>query len=410
MARSRRGCGCAVAVLLAAALAAGVVGWKFVLPWWKRQPPPASGGELQVHILDVGPVDGDSILIISPAGKVALIDAGDVGKGNKVVLDALKRYGVQQIDYFIATHAHPDHIGGAAEVLKAVKTLNVLHNGFPPPEWTEQQEQAASQNNKNAKDKNQAGKQANAKQQAKPAKAKGKSTELPTVKTYNEFKSAAEETGAQFRSAQAGDKFDLGGGALLTVIAPVQPFFTEEQVRSGGGNLPNANSIVMRLDYGDFNMMLAGDAESVTEQRIISKNVNPQTSINLQAKILKVAHHGSKYATSEEFLSRVKPEVAIISDGEYNRYGHPSQTVLDRLKSAGVGKLFRTDAQGEITITTKGKENDYQIKTAKEGKDVKGDLWTGREAQKDDSERSGFIAYGDFGPPPRPPKEKTRRP
>ncbi|MGB9182119.1 MAG: MBL fold metallo-hydrolase, partial [Pyrinomonadaceae bacterium] len=183
MARSRRGCGCALAVLLAIAVAAGVIGWKFVLPWWKRQPPPASGGELQVHILDVGPVDGDSILIISPAGKVVLIDAGDVGKGNKVVLDALKRYGVQQIDYFIATHAHADHIGGAAEVIKAVKTVTVLHNGFPPPEWTEQQEQAANQNNKNAKGKNQAGKQANVKQQAKPAKTKGKSTELPTVKT-----------------------------------------------------------------------------------------------------------------------------------------------------------------------------------------------------------------------------------
>jgi hypothetical protein len=71
--------------------------------------------------------------------------------------------------------------------------------------------------------------------------------------------------------------------------------------------------------------------------------------------------------------------------------------VLDRLKSANA-KLFRADLQGEITITTRGKENDYLIKTAKEGTV---DVWTGRTGQKDDSTRSGFIAYGDFGPPPK---------
>jgi hypothetical protein len=93
----------------------------------------------------------------------------------------------------------------------------------------------------------------------------------------------------------------------------------------------------------------------------------------------------------------VKPQTAIISCGEWNRYGHPAQVVLDRLKAANV-KLYRTDLHGEVSITTKGKENDYVIKTAKE---PKSDLWAGRIAQKDDSSRSGFIAYGDFGPPPK---------
>ena len=147
----------------------------------------------------------------------------------------------------------------------------------------------------------------------------------------------------------------------------------------------------MRLDYGDFSMLLPGDAEEQTEHRMLTKD------LNLKAKILKVAHHGSKYATSQDFLARVKPEVAIISCGEWNRYGHPSQVVLDRLRAASV-KLYRTDLQGEITITTRGKESDYVIKTAKE---AKSDLWLGRMAQKDDSSRSGFIAYGDFGPPPK---------
>jgi competence protein ComEC len=119
--------------------------------------------------------------------------------------------------------------------------------------------------------------------------------------------------------------------------------------------------------------------------------------LNLKVNILKVAHHGSKYATAQDFVDRVKPGVVIISCGEWNRYGHPAQAVLDRLKNAGA-KLYRTDLQGEITITTRGRENDYVIKSAKE---AKSDVWLGRMAQKDDSTRSGFIAYGDFGPPPK---------
>jgi hypothetical protein len=76
--------------------------------------------------------------------------------------------------------------------------------------------------------------------------------------------------------------------------------------------------------------------------------------------------------------------------------------VLDRLKAANV-KLYRTDLQGEIALTTRGAANDIVVKTAKEPTE---DVWAGRTAQKDDSSRSGFIAYGDFGPPPRPPKPK----
>jgi hypothetical protein len=98
----------------------------------------------------------------------------------------------------------------------------------------------------------------------------------------------------------------------------------------------------------------------------------------------------------------VKPEIAIVSCGAWNRYGHPAQAVLDRLKAANV-KLYRTDLHGEITLTTRGSAGDINVKTAKEPTE---DAWVGRTAQKDDSSRSGFIAYGDFGPPPRPPKPK----
>ena len=367
MGRATRGCGCAVAVLVLVAVAAGAVYWKYVRPWLQRQPPPASGGELTVRILDVGPINGDAILISSPAGKTVLIDAGDTSKG-KVVVDALKRYNIQQLDYFIATHPHPDHLGGSAEVFKAVKVLNVIDNGQRPigPE--------------------------------KSVQSVSKKTAVKTppsiTRFYDDYKAAITTSGAHYETARPGTKYDLGGGALLTVLAPSEPFFTKDQMRTGG-NEPNANSIVVRLDYGSFSMLLAGDAEEQTEHRLLTKE------LDLEARVLKVGHHGSKYASSNDFLQRVKPEIAIVSCGAWNRYGHPAQSVLDRLRAANV-KLYRTDLHGEITITSRGKD-DINVKAAKEPTE---DSWTGRVPQKDDSSRSGFIAYGDFGPPPRPPQPK----
>jgi beta-lactamase superfamily II metal-dependent hydrolase len=373
MKKSLRGCGCAIAVLVLIGLAAGGVVWKFDLINWWRARPPKPQGELQVRVLDVGPVEGDSILIISPTGKSVLIDAGDAGKG-KAVLEALKQSKVERLDYFIATHPHPDHIGGADEVLNAIKVGTVIDNGVdlstPAP--------PAPANNNRGK-----------KPPPPPAKRKVK-----TVTTFfDEYAAALKQNGAQYEKAEPGKKYDLGGGAFLTVLAPSDPFFTADQLKAGG-NEPNANSIVLRLDYGDFSMLFAGDAELQTEQRLLSKD------LDLKAKIIKVAHHGSKYATTQDFLTRVQPEVAIISDGGWNRYGHPAQVTLDRIKTANA-KVYRTDLQGEITIKTKGKLDSgklYEIKTAKEAAE---DVWLGREGQKDDTSRSGFIAYGDFGPPPK---------
>ena len=385
MKRSTRGCGCAIAVLL---LLMGAGGFAFVrwgLPWWRSLPPRASGAQLQVHVLDVGPVEGDSILITSPSGKSVLIDAGDKGKG-KVVLEALKRYKVEHLDYFIATHPHPDHIGGADEVISVVKVGTVIDNGVdlstPAPAQIT------------------TGKGTKPKPKPTPAPAKRARTKTATS-FFDEYRDAVEQSGAQYEKAQPGKKYDLGGGAILTILGPSEPLFTKDQMKAGG-NDTNANSIMLRVDYGDFSMLFMGDAEAQTETRILTKD------LELNAKVLKVAHHGSKYATSEDFLKRVKPEAAIISDGGWNRYGHPAQVVLDHLKSIGA-RVYRTDLQGEITITTTGKmkgDKVYEIKTAKE---ATSDVWIGREGQKDDSSRSGFIAYGDFGPPPKERTEKVKK-
>ncbi len=383
MGRATRGCGCAVAVLVVVVVVAIIGILKFGVPWWRMQPPPASGGELTVRVLDVGPVNGDAILITSPSGKTVLIDAGDATRG-KAVVEALKRNNIQQLDYFIATHPHPDHIGGSAEVFKAVKVLNVIDNGqtpsFPPGV-------APSPSPSGAKKK------------PAPTPTPRRGGPPPVTKFYDDYKAGLTASGAHYETARPGTKYDLGGGALLTVLAPTEPFFTREHMRTGG-NEPNANSVVMRLDYGSFSMLLTGDAEEQTEHRLLTKE------LNLEARVLKVGHHGSKYASAGDFLQRVKPEFAIISCGAWNRYGHPSQAVLDRLRAANMNvKLYRTDLHGEITITTRG-ANDINVKGVKEPSE---DAWAGRTAQKDDSTRSGFISYGDFGPPPRPPRPREQK-
>ncbi|MBD0370168.1 MAG: MBL fold metallo-hydrolase [Pyrinomonadaceae bacterium] len=323
-AQARRGCmvlAVILSVLAVAVIALLILGYF----WWARRaqkpaPQPApSGDELQVHVLDVG--QGDSILIVAPGGKTVLVDAGTPGSG-KVVVDAMKRYGLKQIDLMVATHAHADHIGGADEVIRATKVLSVLDSQVPN-----------------------------------------------TTKNYEDFLKAIKESGAKYVGAAPGQKFDLGGGANLTVLAPIKPFFTKDQLRSGA-NEPNANSVVVRLDYGDFSMLLTGDAEAETEARLMSAGAN------VKAKVLKVGHHGSRYASSDEFLRAGGFEAALISDGEDNRYGHPSQDALDRFKALGI-KIYRTDLQGEITITTRGQG--YQIQTARA---ATGDLWTGRTAPK----------------------------
>jgi competence protein ComEC len=366
-------------------------------------------------VLDVGPTDGDSILIISPEDKTVVIDAGDVNRGKKTV-EALKKIGIQRVDYFIATHSHADHIGGAPDVLNSFPIGTVIDNGLQPPEM-QTDENAQGSGNANQ------GKQGKGKPtKPQPRQPRGPQREPLSVIAYRNYKDAITGSGAKYETFPPEPKqedtetdekgkpkappppemkLDLGGGAFLTLIAPVRPFFTREQMRDGG-NEPNANSIIARLDYGDFSMLLAGDAEAQTEQRLLLKEMN------LAAKVLKVGHHGSKYASTDEFIKAVKPEVAIISDGEFNRYGHPAQSVLDRLKAANV-KLYRTDLQGQIQITTTGQLKNGRLYDIKTEKEPKTDLWAGREGQYDDSSRRGFIAYGDFGPPPKPPKESTKK-
>lgn len=354
MAQGRRGCGCALAALLAVIALGGVAGVKFIKPWWEarraRQVPAPSGKELQVHVLDVGL--GDSILVVAPSGKTVLVDAGPTAAGKKVV-EALKRLGVDHIDYFVASNAHADHVGGAGEVFKAFSVGQVYYSGFP----------------------------------------------IKGTHEYDDFLKAVKEKNVKLDKATPDTPpVDLGDGAVLRVLAPIEPFFTTKDLASGG-NEPNANSVVMRLDYGEFSMLLPGDAEEQTERRMMER------SADFAAEVLKVAHHGSKYATSADFLKRGAFKTAIVSTGADNRYGLPAQETLDRLKAAGV-RLYRTDLEGEITITTRGQRDDAKITAAREPKTGQ-DIWAGQPALRDDSAKRGFINYGDLPPAPKPTPERA---
>ncbi len=159
-----------------------------------------------------------------------------------------------------------------------------------------------------------------------------------------EFARYLELAGPQ-RSSLAGDvTVDLGDGIRLKTLAPMMAF---------GDNVledPNDGSIVFLLEYGETSMLLTGDAGTEEE---VEWNVG---DIN----ILKVGHHGSDTSTSQDFLERTNPEVAIISVGEGNDYGHPSTFVVDRLERAGA-VVYRTDQHGSVRVKVVGDE--YFIKT-----------------------------------------------
>lgn len=298
-------------------LALALLGYLWQQGWLPWPTPPP--GALTIHSLNVG--QGDSFLIRTPQGKAVLIDAGPPEAGEDVVR-ALGRYGVRQLDLVVATHPHADHIGGMRAVLEAVPVLRFLDSGQPYP-----------------------------------------------TRTYTQLLETVKEKGITFLVAEAGQKFELDSGITLEVLAPVQPL-----IRGSTGSDENANSIVLRLTAGTFSMLFTGDSEAETERRLIAAGAN------LSAQVLKVAHHGSRYCTSRDFLERVRPEVAIISCGKENDYGHPAQATLNRLRSY-VREIHRTDLEGEITLIVE--EGSYRIHTEHA---PTGDLWAGRQPRAPDIE------------------------
>lgn len=121
-----------------------------------------------------------------------------------------------------------------------------------------------------------------------------------------------------------------------------------------GGSDTNDTSIILRIDYGETSFLFTGDAERDAEQAVLNKG------IDLSATVLKVGHHGSDTSTGYVFLREVMPQYAVISVGNGNSYGHPTEETLSRLRDADV-KVFRTDMQGDIFCTSDGKKVSFTV-------------------------------------------------
>lgn len=234
---------------------------------------------------------GDSILIRTPAGKSILIDAGT---GKRDVVPMLAARSVSQLDLVIGTHNHADHIGGMDEVLEAVTTRFYFDQGLPHE-----------------------------------------------TGTYAEVMRLVETKGIAYKPGRKGQTFNLDDGVRVELLGPEDPL-----LRNTRSDL-NSNSIITRVTHGKNCFLFVGDAEAETEHRLLKAQLPP-------CKVLKVAHHGSAYASSHAFLKAVQPEIAVISAGADNRYGHPTAVTLERLAQSGA-HIFRTDQQGTVRMLSDGK-------------------------------------------------------
>ena len=250
--------------------------------------------KLHVSFLDVG--QGDAILIQTPNGQDILIDGGP--DSQKVNLELSKKlpFWDRTIDFVVCTHSQADHITGLVEVLQRYKVKQMLELGVSC-----------------------------------------------NSSIYQEWCNLVEEKQIKRDKAQAGQEIDLGNGIKLEVLNPPASLW------EGTSDDVDNNGVVLRLSWGKVSFLFTADIREEVEFALIGQRAN------LKSTVLKVSHHGSKTSTSQQFLAAVDPEVAVISVGEDNPFGHPSPEVLERLiDRVGEDNVYRTDEDGTIEFITDG--------------------------------------------------------
>lgn len=263
--------------------------------------PAQAEGKLQIYFFDIG--QGDGSLIITPSGKTILVDAGPQDGAQHLAL-RLRQLVKGKLDLTVLSHPHADHLGGMVEALSAVGTKRFLDPGFdhPSKSYRELLEWVGD----------------NVGQVMNP---------IPDPNHPNDLITIGVDTGITM--------------TILWPRKPVEPFL------DGTRSDPNSNSIVFKLTYGKTAFLFVGDAEPDTEDVLIQKN------IDFTSTVLKVGHHGGRHSSTEPFLAKVKPKIAVIQVGLHNDYGHPSDAAMDRLKAVGA-EIFRNDQDGEIKVVSDG--------------------------------------------------------
>ena len=248
-------------------------------------------GLLKIHFFDVG--QGDAIFIETPSGRQILVDGGPDNRVLSKLGEVMPFYD-KDIDVVVVSHPHADHMVGLVDVLERYEVKNIIE-----------------------------------------AKESYNSSE------FRVWEESVKNENANNIEAISGKVIDLGDGTTLTILHPF------ESVVGDNPKNPHDDVVVTMLKYGELEVMLTGDMETKVERRLIMEGYD------LDSDILKVGHHGSKTSTSEEFLSAVSPEIAIIQVGAKNRYGHPSPEVLNRLENSDI-KYYRNDVDGDVKLVSDG--------------------------------------------------------
>ncbi len=237
--------------------------------------------ELQVSFLDVG--QGEAILI-QKGNQQVLVDGGPTPQAIALELGDRMPFWDRTIELVILTHPHTDHLTGLVEVLQRYEVEQVL---YPDLDY-----------------------------------------DLPL---YEEWLGLIEEKDIKNTIAQAGQEIDLGDGVIIKVLHP------QTSLLAGTESDINNNSVVLRLSLGEVSFLLTGDIEREAEWKLIAQRAD------LASTVLKVGHSGSETSTTTEFLAAVCPQIAVISVGEDNPFGHPSDEVLYRLEAKlGAENIYLT--------------------------------------------------------------------
>jgi len=262
-------------------------------PGLERHAPVA--GRLRLTMVDVG--QGDALIAQFPSGHSMIVDTGGTPGpfdiGGRIVTPTAWARGVRRLDWLVLTHGDQDHAGGAASVVSDLAPREIWE-GVP----------------------------------------------VPRHEALRRLRDDARARGTIWRFVRAGRALELGG---VTVRArhPPSPEWERQKVR-------NDDSIVLELQYGDVALLLTGDAGAEFERTVTMESGLPPL------RILKVGHHGSRTSTSDQFVETYQPQIALVSVGGGNLFGHPSADVLARLDRAGA-QIFRTDRDGAITVETDGR-------------------------------------------------------